>query len=293
MTTEISHLTLSAAALLTETEAQRIRAIRSRRWLVYPRAKQVLERLNQLLDHPRGTRMPSLAIYGDSGMGKTMIMKRFRDQHPPSFNPLTGKLKTPVLAMEMTSRPGERRFYAELLTLLGAPQRPRADIAQMEQAAMRIMEAIGVQVLVIDEVHNILAGTYREQRIVLNTLRFLSNRLQISLVCFGVNDAREAIGGDVQLARRFEQFTLSRWAANEQFEILIALILRNTPLRQPSVLTAKSLRRMLQISEGITANLYHIVNTLAVEAIESGQERITDAAIERWEPEFDAEAAFA
>ena len=293
MNSEISHLTSNAAALLAETDAQRIRAIRSRRWLIYPRAKQMLERLNQLLDHPRGTRMPSLAIYGDSGMGKTMIMKRFRDQHPPSFSSLTGKLKTPVLAMEMTSRPGERRFYAELLTLLGAPQRPRADIAQMEQAAMRIMEGIGVQVLVIDEVHNILAGTYREQRIVLNTLRFLSNRLQISLVCFGVNDAREAIGGDVQLARRFEQFTLNRWAANDQFEILIALILRNTPLRQPSVLTAKSLRRMLQISEGITANLFHIVNTLAIEAIESGQERITDAAVERWEPEFDAEAAFA
>lgn len=280
MNTEISHLTCNAAALLAETDAQRIKAIRSRRWVVYPRAKQVLERLNQLLDHPRGTRMPSLAIYGDSGMGKTMIMKRFRDQHPPSFSALTGKLKTPVLAMEMTSRPGERRFYAELLTLLGAPQRPRADIAQMEQAAMRIMEAIGVQVLVIDEVHNILAGTYREQRIVLNPLRFLSNRLQISLVCFGVNDAREAIGGDVQLARRFEQFTLSRWAANDQFEILIALILRNTPLRQPSVLTAKSLRRMFQISEGITANLFHILNTLAIEAIESGQERITDAAVE-------------
>lgn len=84
-------------------------------------------------------------------MGKTMIMKRFRDQHPPSFNSLTGRLNTPVLAMEMTSRPGERRFYGELLTLLGAPQRPRADIAQMEQAALRIMEAIGAQVLVIDE----------------------------------------------------------------------------------------------------------------------------------------------
>ena len=90
--------------------------------------------------------MPSVAIYGDSGMGKTMLMKRFRDEHPPSFNPVTGTLRTPVLAMEMTSRPGERRFYAELLTLLGAPQRPRADIAQMEQAALRIMEAIGVQV---------------------------------------------------------------------------------------------------------------------------------------------------
>lgn len=94
--------------------------------------------------------MPSVAIYGDSGMGKTMIMKKFRDEHPPSFSPMTGTLRTSVLAMEMTSRPGERRFYAEPLTLLGAPQRPRADIAQMEQAALRIMEAIGVQVLVID-----------------------------------------------------------------------------------------------------------------------------------------------
>ena len=42
MNTEISHLTSNAAALLAETDAQRIRAIRSRRWLVYPRAKQVL-----------------------------------------------------------------------------------------------------------------------------------------------------------------------------------------------------------------------------------------------------------
>jgi len=88
---------VTAAALLGEADNQRIRAIRSRRWLIYPRAKQVLDRLNLLVDHPRGTRMP-LAIYGDSGMGKTMITKRFRDQHPPGFNPLTGRLKTPVLA---------------------------------------------------------------------------------------------------------------------------------------------------------------------------------------------------
>lgn len=43
----------------------------------------------------------------------------------------------------------------------------------------------------------------------------------------------------------------------------------------------------------ITANLFHTSNTLAIEAIESGQERMTVAAVERWEPEFDGEAAFA
>lgn len=287
------HLTVGAAALLAEPEAARIRAMRSRRWVLYPRAKQALDRLDGLLEHPRGTRMPSIAIYGDSGMGKTMIMKRFRDEHPQRFDKSTGVLTTPVLAMEMVSRPGERRFYGELLTLLGAPQSPRADITQMEQAALRIMEAIGVQVLVIDEVHNILAGTYREQRIVLNTLRFLSNRLQVSLVCFGVNDAREAIGGDVQLARRFEQFTLSRWAANEDFETLVASILRNTPLHRPTVLTPKSLRRILQITDGITANIFHMLGSLAIEAVEDGSERITDSAVDAWAPDFDVEAVYA
>lgn len=292
MTNDHPHLTADAAALLSEPQAGRIRAIKSRRWVLYPRAKQALDRLEALLDHPRGPRMPSIAIYGDSGMGKTMIMQRFRDKHPPHLARQTGILKTPVLAMEMVSRPGERRFYGELLSLLGAPQAPRADIAQMEQATMRIMKAIGVQVLVIDEVHNILAGTYREQRIVLNMLRFLSNRLQISLVCFGVNDAREAIGGDVQLARRFEQLTLSRWAANEDFETLIASILRNTPLRRSSVLTPKSLRRILQITDGITANIFQMLGSLAIEAIESGTEHITDSAVEAWVPAFDTETVF-
>jgi len=84
---EISHLTGGAAALLAETDERRIRAIRSRRWVLYPRAKQALDRLSRLLDHPRGTRMPSVAIYGDSGMGKTMIMKRFRDEHPRASIP--------------------------------------------------------------------------------------------------------------------------------------------------------------------------------------------------------------
>lgn len=136
MNNTIPRLTAAAITLLSETDTGRIRAMRSCRWILYPRAKQALDRWAALLEHPRGTRMPSVAIYGDSGMRKTMIMKRFRDQHPPSFDPRTGVLKTPVLAMEMVSRPGERRFYGELLTLLDAPQRPRADIAQMEQASL-------------------------------------------------------------------------------------------------------------------------------------------------------------
>lgn len=63
----------------------------------------------------------------------------------------------------------------------------------------------------IDEVHNLLAGSYREQRRFLNMLRFLANDLRASLVVFGVNEALEAVRGDDQLARRLDGHYLPLW----------------------------------------------------------------------------------
>jgi len=91
---------------------------------------------------------------------------------------------------------------------MGVPFIPRATVPEMEIQALRNLRRMEVRLLMLDEVHNILAGSAKEQRILLNTLRYLSNELQISLVCLGVSDAREAISGDVQLARRFEELTL-------------------------------------------------------------------------------------
>lgn len=65
----------------------------------------------------------------------------------------------------------------------------------------------------IDEVHNLLAGTHREQRRFLSVLRYLSNERLASLVCFGVNEAVDAIHDDVQLARRLDEHHLSRTPA--------------------------------------------------------------------------------
>ena len=36
-----------------------------------------------------------------------------------------------------------------------------------------------------------------------------------------------------------------------------------------------------------------MINSLAVEAVESRREQITNEAVDNWEPEFDTEAAFA
>ena len=40
--------------------------------------------------------------------------------------------------------------------------------------------------LVFDKVHDLLAGSPREQRVILQLFRFLSNELKASLVCLGI-----------------------------------------------------------------------------------------------------------
>ena len=66
--------------------------------------------------------MPSVAIYGDSGMGKTMLMQRFLAEHRSTFNRATGTERTPVLSLQMVNRPNEKRFYSQLMDVIGAPR---------------------------------------------------------------------------------------------------------------------------------------------------------------------------
>lgn len=203
-----------------------------------------------------------------------------------------GAVQSGVLGVELNGRPTERRLYSQILAAVDAPHSPRASIVDVERGALNILRDIGVQILVIDEIHNILAGSWREQRIILNTLRFLSNELKISLVCFGILEARDAINGDVQLARRLDAVTLPRWTADKEFEQLVLAIVRNLPLREPSVLTVKGLRRVLQVSGGVSSRIFRMLNDLAIQAIETGEERITDMSVETYKPISENEVAF-
>ena len=66
-----SHLTNEGANVLAGAIDERVYFIQSKRWTAYPKAVHILDHLNKLLKHPRTTRMPSLIVYGDSGMGKS------------------------------------------------------------------------------------------------------------------------------------------------------------------------------------------------------------------------------
>jgi len=111
-----------------------------------------------------------------------------------------------------------------------------------------------VRILVIDEIHSILAGTFREQRIVLNAIRFLANDLRIPLVCVGTHEAKQALMTDQQLADRFEAWELPPWQDDPALLQLLASFAAILPLRRASELRDPKIRkRVLVLTEGVTA----------------------------------------
>jgi hypothetical protein len=97
------------------------------------------------------------------------------------------------VAVQMPPAPSERDLYEELLVSMGCVLPAHQGVTTLRQRTRVTARQLEVRMLVIDEIHSILAGTFREQRIVLNAIRFLANDLRIPLVCVGTREAKQAL----------------------------------------------------------------------------------------------------
>jgi hypothetical protein len=91
-----------------------------------------------------------------------------------------------------------------------------------QHETLRMLVTINVKMLIIDEIHHVLAGPLLKQRHFLNVIKYMGNELQIPIVAAGTHDAFNAIQIDPQLANRFEPALLPRWSMNEDYLRLLA-----------------------------------------------------------------------
>ena len=272
----LSHLHPAARAVLGHSEAERTAWLRSERWIGYPRAHHALTILEDLLSLPVRQRMPNLLIIGPTNNGKTMIVEKFCRDHPSGPSADGEHEVIPVVIVQMPSEPDLKRFYAAILRSVHAPPRPpRELLAKVEDFTLRLLQRIGVRMLIIDEVHNLLGGSNAQQRAFLNVLRSLGNTLRIPLVCVGTREAYLAIRSDEQLENRFEPFALPRWQADADYASLLASFEAIFPLHYPSRLSQPPLStHILAQSEGTIGEIATFLTRAATLAIRSGQERI-------------------
>ncbi len=270
---DLSHLhsTVRESARLPPSE--RVELIRSDRWIGYPKAVETVARLETLLRWPDKQRMPNLLLVGPTNNGKSMIVEKFRRGHLPVTEP--DREHIPVLCVQMPSEPSVLRFYIALLAALGAPLQPRRRLADVEQVSLNLLRATGVRMLVIDELHYVLAGQGNSRREFLNLLRFLGNELRIPIIGVGTQEAYLAVRSDDQLENRFEPVVLPLWNIGADTLSLLASFAAALPLHRPSgIATDDMAQYLLARSEGTIGELTRLLTTAAIAAVESGEESI-------------------
>lgn len=254
----------------------RISHIRAERWVQHAAADRVLGYLHEAFTQPRRERMENILLVGESGMGKTMLIRKFERQTTPSFDEVTGVQQRPVVVMLMPHQPTETQFFDQLLRAMNAPSAGHFTRSYpLREPAIRLLRELGTRVVVIDELNSVLAGTPRQQRVFLQLLRFLSNELRLAFVGVGVPEARHALFSDSQLRSRFSDVELPPWSMGEDLRDFVTRLTWSLPLREPSPVDSSKLRRLLlDRTGGITLGLCKAFERAAIAAIRTGQESI-------------------
>lgn len=251
-------------------------------WIGYDRAQEALRRFEYLLRYgPGQLRPPNALLLSPTNNGKSMVVEKFRRDHTPAPQDDTDTETLPVVVVQMPTNPTISRFYAALLAEVGAPG-PRSGGGvrghDLEQMALHVLRAVNTRVLVIDELHNMLAGSASARREFLNLLRYLGNVLRIPLIGVGTQEAYLAIRTDPQLENRFEPIILPLWEPGSETAKLLMSFAASLPLKRssPDLLRPDVIKHLLARTGGTIGEMLTLLRAAAIAAIETGEESINE-----------------
>lgn len=280
-TNRYPHLDPTLIAVINGPQSMRESHIYQDRFIRHPRAEYILRRLEHLFRFPRRIRMPCLVIGGDSGMGKTTLLRRFQTRHP-EFASAKSTIK-PVIYVQTPSKATIQAMQEELVIALGGPA---MDVkpSRMRRVIRDLLAELRTAMVLFDEVQHAARMKKRCDRIpLMDWFKELSTNAQIPVVCAGITGVRQLIKDDPQLHSRFSYVELSAWDADTRLAAFLRTYERTLPLKRPSNLASKDM--MKAILKAATSNTDQIVQCLsmaAITAIRSGEERITRDLLGSW-----------
>lgn len=273
--TNYAHLHPAVIEVAQRCADERIKWVNNPRWIGYPRAQEILAKLDDLIHHPRQSRMPNMLLIGSSNNGKTRLIQTFAQRYPVDENCGGEHIIAKVLYTQAPPAPSEAGLYAEILNSL-FEKIPTSSLEARRARVIQVLRGIKLKVLVIDELHNVLAGATVKQQHFLNVIKYLGNELQISIVGCGTGDLLRAVSIDPQIQNRFTPELIPKWQMGKEFRMLLKSFELTLPLQQPSLLYETNMaNKILAMTEGTIGEISSLINSAAAYAIRHKTERIT------------------
>lgn len=255
---------------------ERIEFIHSPRWIGYKAANTILDILQNLMNRPKQHRMPNLLLIGDSNNGKTTIIKRFNEKFGDTYVDDSDRINVPVRLIQAPPSANEKELYISLIDSLGLPFRSSDSSGVLRHQVVHAFRETNVKILIIDEAHSMLTGTARQQRLMMNAIKFLCNELELPIVLCGTKNAIRILHTDPQHASRFDVAELPIWRNDKEFRRLLGSFEKILPLEKPSnLIDIEKTNLIHSISDGNLGNVKRLLNECAIEAINTGEETIT------------------
>ncbi len=271
-----SHLGPSAQSAMGLSQSERIFYIKQDHWVGYTRAKEILQRMEEILQAPMVIRPECLLIIGDTNNGKSRILHRFMERHAPVERPDGAGTQCPAVMIQAPPGADPRRLYEGILDCLGGFGLNVLSRGLPWRLTITQLRNLGVRMLIIDEIHDLVAGSHQRQKDALAALKNLANELRIPVVGAGIESAHFALANiDPQLENRFKPLVLTRWKDGVELRRFIKSMVGVLPLMKESLIdhpgTAKYLATLM---DGKIGELITILKCAAVVAIESEVEQI-------------------
>lgn len=266
----------------TEDNSYRTHQAFKERWIRYDAADEILRAAGRLMNMPKKSRMPNLLIIGDTNNGKTSILNRLLRCYPVDENTDGEARILPIVKIQAPADADEGRLYDLILKEFKAPSAPSYRPIVKYNQIITIAPVVNLKCLLIDEIHDILAGSRAKQRILRCAIRQLGTALQVPIIGAGTTEALNAVKSDPQLSNRFTPVFIPKWRflhledrTKEPFLRFLSSFQKTLLLRKKSNLTSPDIsNRLMMMCDGLVGELVSILSLATEEAISTGVEEI-------------------
>jgi energy-coupling factor transporter ATP-binding protein EcfA2 len=183
---------------------------------------RALAEAHQRLEMSLMTTGYNIAIYGESGVGKTSLLRTFESQHKPTQE--NGKTEFPVLFASAPFRPTVKSLAQAILAALRAPNIARSTEDGTSHELVVAMRNAGTRLLLLDDFMNIGNGATRRHMIdIADWLIYITCQTETRLVIAGPPSCSDHVVQNMRFERRLgEPIRLERFIAilkSFQYEI--------------------------------------------------------------------------
>ncbi|WP_428249813.1 TniB family NTP-binding protein [Ferrovibrio sp.] len=227
-----------------------------------------LQEIHRRFDHARALSKIAAEPYcslvvGESGAGKSSIIREYLRQHRPSRQP--DGMIIPVLSVTTPSQATMGSVASAFLAALGDPLPDKGNIDSRTRRIRKLLKQCQTEIVILDEFQHFID---RDREKVLFTvsdwLKNLISEARLPIVLVGLEQSRRVLAANEQLRRRFQsQVEVKRfnWTADRgRYLSFLQAAERKLPFEKSSGLTNPGLAEQIyRASDGLPATIMKIL----------------------------------